>query len=391
MNTQRTIIILAYIAFIALGMPDGLLGVAWPSIRTDFSLPLDAAGILLTAMVAGYLVSSFSSGPLISSLGVGFILAWSCTLTGLALFGYTIAPYWWLVVLLGFAGGLGAGAIDAGLNAYAATHFKEGLMQWLHASYGIGITTGPLIMTFALASLNSWRIGYIIVGGFQIVLALVFVFMLPVWNQNGARCKNTQNQLLTDYKTPMLETLKQPGVWLSMLLFFLYTGSEFSMGTWVYTLLTESRGIDSDVAGFLVGSYWATFTIGRIMAGIFAKRFNVTDMVIYGLICSLFCSLLLLWNPGTLISLGSVTLIGFAIAPIFPALMSRTSARVGMRFSANTIGMQMAAGGLGAAAIPGMIGILAQRTTLEIIPLCLLILFLSLLILHALSLKLKVD
>ncbi|MCB9057475.1 MAG: MFS transporter [Calditrichae bacterium] len=389
MNSRRTVIILAYIAFIALGMPDGLLGVAWPSIRTDFLLPLDAAGMLLTAMVAGYLVSSFSSGPLISRLGVGVILAFSCALTGIALVGYTFVPAWWMVILLGFAAGLGAGAIDSGLNTYAATHFKEGLMQWLHASYGIGITSGPLIMTFTLTSLGSWRMGYIIVGGFQVVLALTFALMLPVWNQKRSDQTNNENTALTDYKTPITETLKQPGVWLSILLFFIYAGCEFSLGTWVYSFLVEARSIDAGIAGLLVGSYWATFTIGRIVAGIFAKRFNVNDMVLYGLICAILCSLLLWLNPGTFLSLGSVTLIGFAIAPIFPAFMSRTSVRVGLRFSANTIGMQMAAASLGVAIIPGLIGVLARRTTLEIIPLCILILFLVLIGLHLYSLRLN--
>ncbi|MRR29767.1 MFS transporter, partial [bacterium] len=149
------LILLAYIAFIALGMPDGLLGVGWPSMQAGFQVPLDALGFFFFAGTAGYLSASFASGYLLRKMGVGSLLAASCGLTGLALFSYTIVPAWWIMVILGLFGGLGAGAIDAGLNTYVAANFSEGLMQWLHASYGIGVTRGPIDMTLGLASLNT--------------------------------------------------------------------------------------------------------------------------------------------------------------------------------------------------------------------------------------------
>src|SRR5512143_2684284 len=180
------LIILAFVAFIALGLPDGLLGVGWPSIRAGFSVPLDAIGMFLAAAVTGYMTSSFLSGFLLSHVGVGRMLAASCFLTGLALIGYTLVPQWWMMVLLGVFAGLGAGAIDAGLNTYVATHFGEGLMQWLHACWGIGITLGPIIMTVGLTSLNTWHFGYRVVGGFQIALATCFVLTLAMWRQSQA-------------------------------------------------------------------------------------------------------------------------------------------------------------------------------------------------------------
>ena len=204
------LVVLAYVAFIALGMPDGLLGVAWPSIRASFSIPMDAVGLLLTACVAGYLTSSFLSGPLIARLGVGNVLAVSCAMTGAGLIGYTLAPAWWMMVLLGVVAGLGAGAIDAGLNTYVAAHFGEGLMQWLHACYGIGVTLGPIIMTIALTTQNSWRLGYRVVGGFQLVLAACFALTLPLWNQKETPTGSEEPKRLTDYKTAMVETLRQP-------------------------------------------------------------------------------------------------------------------------------------------------------------------------------------
>lgn len=173
--------VLAFIAFVSLGLPDGLLGVGWPSIRHAFSMPLDAIGMYLAAVVAGYMTSSFLSGALLVRFGVGRLLAFSCFLTGSALIGYTFVPQWWMMVALGVFTGLGAGAIDAGLNTYVASHFGERLMQWLHASWGVGITIGPLIMTFGLAALSSWRFGYQAVGVFQIALAIGFVMTLSIW------------------------------------------------------------------------------------------------------------------------------------------------------------------------------------------------------------------
>lgn len=369
------LVILAYIAFIALGMPDGLLGVAWPSIREGFGIPLDALGSLLFVSTSGYLLSSFLSGKVIAHIGVGKLLAISCALTGIAMVGYTLVPNWWIMVMLGIFAGLGAGAIDAGLNTYVAANFGEGLMQWLHASYGIGITSGPLIMTMALNSFQSWRIGYIIVGAFQFILAVSFALTLPMWTRGASAIKTEQPVLLTDYKTPILETLKRGRVWLSVLQFFLYTGSEVAVGTWTYSFLTEVRGVNPEAAGLWTGSYWAMFTVGRVLAGLYAKRLGVNKLIISSLLSALLGAVLLWWNPLMVINLLAVGLIGLAIAPIFPGLVSGTSKRVGERFAVNTIGMQMAAASLGVALIPSLIGVLARWFSLEIIPVCLIVLF----------------
>lgn len=388
--SKLSLVLLAYVAFIALGMPDGLLGIAWPSIRGDFGIPLDALGMLLFASVTGYMTSSFLSGTLIARLGVGRLLAISCALTGTALMGYTLVPVWWMMVLLGLAAGLGAGAIDAGLNTYAAAHFGEGLMQWLHASYGIGITIGPVIMTLALANLDSWRFGYRVVGGFQFLMATAFVLTLTWWDNNkGTAAADEPEKRLTDYQTPLSETIRQPRVWLSILLFFLYVGGEVSLGAWAYTLLTESRGIPPQQAGFWAGSYWATFTIGRILAGLYARRLGIHTLVQGGIALALLGALLLWWNPFQAANVLAVGLIGIAVAPVFPAMMSGTSDRVGVHFAANTIGMQMAATGLGGSLIPGLLGVLARRFTLEIVPVCLVVVFLSLFVLYRLSLMTK--
>jgi len=333
------------------------------------------------------MTSSFLSGPLNARLGVGRVLAISCALTGVGLIGYTLVPEWWMMVLLGVVAGLGAGAIDAGLNTYVAAHFGEGLMQWLHASYGIGVTLGPIIMTVALTALNSWRAGYRVVGGFQLALATCFVLTLPMWDQKDASPRSGETKRLTEYKTSMRETLRQPLVWLSALLFFLYVGAEASFGTWTYSLLVESRGINPTMAGLWAGSYWATFTVGRIVAGLYASRVGVNKLVLGGLTGALLGAALLIWNPSEAANLLAVAVIGFSIAPIFPAFMSGTSRRVGAHFAANTIGMQMAATGLGTAVIPSTMGILARQFSLEVIPVCMMVVLAGLFGLYELAIK----
>lgn len=384
-HPKMGLIVLAYVAFIALGMPDGLLGVAWPSVRASFAVPLDAMGALLLTVTAGYLISSFSSGYLIARLGVGHVLAVSCAMTGIGLIGYTLVPAWWMMVSLGVVAGLGAGAIDAGLNTYVAAHFNEKLMQWLHASYGVGVTLGPIIMTLALSVLDSWRTGYVVVGGFQLLLVACFVLTLPLWEQPDEPAASQPSKRLTDYKTPLTNTLREPKVWLSALLFFLYSGAEMTLGAWAYSLLTESRGIPSAVAGLWAGGYWATFTVGRILAGLYANRIGVNALVQGSLACALLGAGLLWWNPADAVSLVAVALIGFAVAPVFPGLVSGTSQRVGAYFAANTIGIQMAAAGLGVAVLPGLAGVLASKISLEIIPVALSVLFAALSGLYRLS------
>jgi fucose permease len=381
-------VLLAYAAFIALGMPDGLLGIAWPTMRADFGVPLDALGMLLIASVTGYMTSSFLSGTLVARLGVGRLLAVSCALTGGALIGYTLVPEWWMMVLLGVVAGLGAGAIDAGLNTYAAAHFNEGLVQWLHASYGIGITLGPIIMTTALTSYDSWQLGYRVVAGFQLLMALAFVLTQSWWAGNQTHTgEGEAPKRLTDYKTPLGQTMRRPRAWLSVSLFLLYVGAEVALGTWAYSLLTESRGVDPAAAGLWVGSYWAMFTIGRILAGLYANRLGVNLLVQLSLGLAILGAVLLWWNPTQQANLIAVALVGIAIAPIFPAMISGTSARVGMRDAANTIGMQMAMTGLGGSLIPATIGVLARRFSLEVVPICLTFLFVTLFVLYRLAIS----
>ncbi len=363
------LILLAFVAFISLGLPDGLLGVAWPSIRADFQRPLDSLGLLMVSSTIGYLTSSFFSGRIMARMGVGMLLAASCFATGCALLAYTLVPSWWLMVAFGVLAGLGAGAIDAGLNTYIAAHYGEGLMQWLHASFGVGVTLGPIIMTAGLNSFNSWRVGYMIVGTAQILLAICFALTASRWKRlPDSDTESEPEQRLTDYKTSLRQTLRQPSVWLSLLLFFLYVGVEVTLGQWVYSLLTEARGISPETGGLWAGSYWGTFTVGRIVAGLYARRISTDLLIRISILTAFIGAVMLAWNPAEWVSLLGIAIVGFAVAPIFPALVSGTEARVGAQHAANTIGMQISAAGLAIAVIPGLAGVLARVFSLEIIP-----------------------
>jgi fucose permease len=372
------VLLLVYSAFIALGLPDSLIGVAWPSMRAYFNVPLDALGLLPLTGTIGYFIASFFSGRLTQKMKVPGLLSASCALTGLVLLFYTISPSWWYIVATGFLSGLGAGAIDAGLNLYTAQNLSRRHMQWLHACWGIGTTAGPLIMTAGLGVFNSWKPGYVAVGTLQIALAVCFAFAIKGWKEksksNGSADKRE--------KQSALASLSNPAVLLSMLFFFLYSGVELALGMWGYTILTESRGISTVIAGVLAGSYWGLFTAGRILAGFYTKHVKTHLLVFTSLSLGLAGAIMLWLNISQALSLAGFVLTGFAIAPVFPSMVSATKDRVGLKHEANAIGMQMSAAALGSALLPGLEGILARRFSPEAIVVFLMILFVLMIILY---------
>ncbi len=376
------LIIISFIAFISLGLPDGLLGVAWPGIRDYFDLPVDALGIILIFGTGGYMLSSFMSGVLMRRLGIGKLLSLSCAATAGSLFVYASTSNWWIFVMFATISGLGAGAIDAGINTYVAKYHNSRMMQWLHASWGVGITSGPVIMTLGISLTSRWQSGYLVVSFAIAMLATVFLVTKSMWNGitvNGSE----EHHIETD--ASLLETLKIIPAHLSMLIFFLYTGVELGLGMWTYSLLTESRGVAPEVAGFITGSYWGMFTIGRIIAGLYAKRIADRKLIYISVSLALLGIGLLLTNSGQLTSILGIGVAGFAIAPIFPGLVSSTVSRVGQIHQANTIGLQIAASGFGITIVPSLAGVLAKIYGLEVIPLYLLtVLSLMLLVFAAL-------
>lgn len=351
---------LAYAAFISLGLPDGLTGVAWPSIRATFGLSLDALGALIGSATVGYMLSSFSSGRILARIGVGWLLVLSCLATALSLLGYGLAPAWVVMVALGLLAGLGAGAIDAGLNTYAAEQFSARTMSWLHASFGLGAATGPLLMSGVLSAGQPWRLGYLIVGVAQLLLAACFAFTRHEW-----RAHHDEAQAAPAASAPLAASLRLPAAWLSILLFFLYTGLEVAAGTWLYTLLTESRGLRPAEAGLWVSAYWGSLTVGRVFSGAIVERLTVPTLLRLSMAGAVLGTLLIWVNLSPWLALVGAVLLGFALAPMFPSFMTLTPARMGPAHAANTIGFQVAAAMLGGAALVGGFGLLAERVGLE--------------------------
>lgn len=355
-------ILAAYASFILLGMYAGLLGLAWPSMRAEFGLELDAAGVLLLLSTTGYLMGSFVTGPLAARIGSGnmFILGAALMVFGLA--GFAVAPSWVLIIITGFIASLGSGFIDAGLNAYIAAGYGARVMNWLHACFGVGITIGPLIMTAALSA-GSWRTGYAVTAAFGVLVTVILVLLRSSW-ENVPRRVGGPAQVK---RVAALETLRLPQVWIGIAVFFLLVGMESVPGQWAYSLFTEMRAMSIEAAGFWVSLYWASFTLGRMIFGTFSITLPRVTLIRLGLTFSTLGALLLWLNPLQVGGVVGLLLLGFAQAPLFPILVLETANRLGAGHAENAIGFQVAGAGLSIAILPGLVGVLAREIDLEVL------------------------
>ncbi len=383
-KSRPLLLALAYLSFISLGLPDGVLGVAWPEVRSYFNQPLDALGPLLVMSTLGYLLASFNCGRILNRMNVGVLLAWSCALTAMSLFGYALTPMWWLMIACAALAGLGAGAIDTGLNAYAATHFSASAMNWLHAFYGIGATLGPAIMTSVLNAQQPWQWGYAIIGSAQLILALSFGATNKFWiDGKPADAQSTYASLATNARG----VLHLPAMWLGLGAFFIYAAVESVAGAWAFSLFTQSRGVTVLVAGTWTSVYWGSLTAGRLLSGFVVPHVPLPRLL-RGSMLGIALGATLLWlNLAELLSFLGLSLIGFCCAPIFPALVSTTPQRVGAAHTAHAVGYQMTVAMLGLSLWPSLIGVLAKKFSLEIMPPAVLFAALVLFALHELLLK----
>ena len=345
------LISLMFIGFISLGLPDGLLGVAWPSFSAERGVPLSALGYILTAGTSGFIIASLFSGRLIARLGVGRLLAAASLTTALSLIGIGLVTSWWLLLLLALLLGAGGGCIDGGLNNYAAATTSPRVLAWLHGCYGIGATAGPLLMTTILAAGRPWSLGYLIIGTVQLLLALTFLQSSGLWAAHAPTERHTVRS-----RVGLRATLGRPVVWPNALLFTLYTGLEASAGQWTYTLFTIGRGIEPATAGLWIALYWGGLTFGRFATGVVATRFTPRALLWSGSLGALVSAILIALPGMPWASAIGMPLLGIALAPIFPALIGTTAKRVGSDHASNTIGIQLAAASIGAAAIPWVIG-----------------------------------
>lgn len=389
MKTSRSstlLLVLAYVGFVSLGLPDGLLGVASPSIRASFELAPEDIGELLVSFTTGYLLSSFNGGTLVARIGVGALLALSALATSVSLLGYALVSSW--TAMLGFAvlSGLGSGAIDAGLNTWVATSFTARTVNWLHGFYGVGAATGPLVMTAVLASGRPWRSGYAIVGVFQLVLAATFAATRRRWETApdpaaaaGGAPAATEPTMST---ARPIQTLRLPATWLGIAVFFLYTGTEATAGVWAYSVLTQSRGVDSETAGLWVSLFWTGLTVGRFGFGFVADHVRLLALLRASMAAiALGAALFTAGGAGLAAAVGLVVS-GLGMAPIFPSLIATTPARLGPRHTGNAVGFQVGAAILGAALLPSLTGLLVGGLGLEVVGPSMLAAALGLLALH---------
>jgi fucose permease len=376
---------LAFVGFVSLGLPDGVLGVAWPSVRATFGLAISQLGLLLAVSVVGYLLASFNSGTLVARLGVGGLLFASSVVIVVGLLGYAAAPSWAVMVGCGLFAGLGAGAIDAGLNAYAAHHFTPRAVTWLHACYGVGATLGPLTMTAVLARGAPWRAGYVLLAAALSIMAVGFFVTRRWWESPAGSDESARREDATEH-AGLVETLARPAVWLGIVLFFVYTGLEVAAGQWSYSLFTTGRGVAPARAGVWVGAYWASLTAGRLLFGAAASYVEPRRIVRLATAVVPLGALLVWLNPTPLLSFIGLASMGFFLAPVFPLLVAQTPARLGARHATRAIGFQVAAATLGAAALPGLAGVLARAYGLEVIGPYLLAAAVALALLHEMTL-----
>lgn len=362
---KNRVIALAFASFIVFGISGSLLGIAWPSMQEKFGVSLDSFGLLLVAPTIAALVASFFSGRIIVRLGNAVTLMIACALIGLGLIAYGVSPSWTSLLVLGALLGGGSGLLDASMNAYFAGAFGPRLMNWLHAAFGVGATIGPIIMTAVFAAGLTWEWGYVVVGFVTLAVSMLYIATRKDWAlQYSSESVESQQAIVVP---PLRTTLRQPLVWVGIMLFFLFAGVEITAGNWAYSLFTQSRGVDAAQAGMWVSLYWGVFTLGRIVFGAFANRFDPMAVVRWCIIGAIAGALVLWWNPVNAVGFIGLAIMGFAQAPIFPLMVSTTPNRLGRGHSANAIGFQVGAAGLGIAMVPGMAGVLAGSAGLETI------------------------
>jgi len=367
---------LAFIGFVSLGLPDAVIGVAWPSVRDTFQLRQGAVGLVLVVSGVGYLLSSFFAGRLMHTFGIGLVLAASTGLVATAMYGFAFSTMWATFVFCALVHGLGSGAIDSGLNGYAAHHMSARHLIWLHACYCFGALIGPVLMSTVLANGRHYSAGYSAVGGTMLAMSIVFLITHQSWGETSS----TANSIRLPVGAG--SALRYLAVWLQMAVFFLYTGLEVAFSQWTFTVLTESRHVSPGTAGIAVGVYWGCIGAGRVVSGLIADRVGIDRLLRYCLLGAGIGALLFAARLPVEAAFLGLSLAGFGLAPVFPCLMSRTPQRLGAELSAHAIGFQVGAAMIGAAVVPGTLGIMAGMGGLEAVPVGTVVLFGILSLLH---------
>jgi fucose permease len=363
------LLVIIYIAYISLGLPDSLLGTAWPAAYIALGVPVSMAGIISAVISCNTIVSSLLSSRVIRWLGTGLTTTISVSMTAAALFGFSLSPNYWTMVLFAIPLGLGAGSVDAALNNFVALHYKARHMNWLHSFWGIGASLGPVIMSYYLAR-SGWRSGYSTIGWIQTGLVVVLIASLPLWMRasNGQKAAETSGKVFS-----IKELLKVKGARQALTAFFCYCAVESTAGLWGSSFLVLLRGICPETAASWVSLYYFGITLGRFISGFLTMRINNRNLIRIGLVLIVTGILLVMTPSIDFILMCGFFMIGLGCAPIFPSLIHDTPENFGSDMSQSMIGLQMACAYVGTTLMPPLFGLIGQYISMGLLPVYLMI------------------
>ncbi len=377
----QLLLVIIYISFISLGLPDSLLGAAWPSIYPQFDVPVSYAGIISMIIAFGTIVSSLQSDRLTRKLGTGKVTAISVAVTAAALFGFSISSSFIMLCIWAVPYGLGAGSVDASLNNYVALHYKSRHMSWLHCMWGVGATVGPYIMGFALTKGMGWNAGYRIISILQVILTAILIFSLPLWK--GRTDESVAGGAEKGGKALSLrEILHIPGAKEVMICFFCYCAVEQTAGLWASSYLALHKGISAEKAAGFAGMFFIGITIGRALSGFITMKLSDKQMVRLGqLIIGI--GIIMMFLPfGENMALAGFITIGLGCAPIYPSIIHSTPEHFGADRSQAIIGVQMASAYVGTLLMPPLFGLIAQNISVALLPIYLIVILILMVFMH---------
>ncbi len=378
------LLVLIYVCFISLGLPDSLLGSAWPVMHNEIGVPVSYAGIISMTITAGTILSSLFSDKLLRKFGAGLVTAVSVTTTAICLFGFSISSQFWMLILWAIPFGLGAGGVDAILNNYVALNFKAQHMSWLHCMWGVGASISPYIMSFALVNLENWSGGYLIVSIIQIALSFIIFISVPIWKKGSK-----ENDIDKQEKTKALSfkkifTIK--GALPCFLMFFCYCALEVSASLWASTYLVEKWSFAPEVAAGYASMFYIGVTFGRFVNGFLAMRLGDKTLIRIGSL-GIAIGIVLLFIPYNFIfALIGFIIIGLGCSPIYPCIIHMTPNVFGADKSQAMIGVQIAFAYIGILAMPPLFGVIAEKISISLLPVYLFIFLLLIFIMHELVL-----
>ena len=355
-----------YLSFISLGLPDGLLGAAWPTMCLEMDVPVSYAGWISVTISMGTIVSSLLSDRLTLRFGTGKVTAVSVAMTALALFGFSVTKNYWLLFVWAVPYGLGAGSVDASLNNYVALHYTSRHMSWLHCMWGLGASIGPYIMGFALTGGMGWAAGYRYVGLLQIVLTVVLFLSLPIWKERNRMMEGEPG--VRQEPLAFREIIKIPGAKEVLVAFFCYCALEQTAILWGSTYLVRLLSMDEERAASLASMFFIGITSGRFLSGFLTIKLRDEDMIRLGQAIILVGVVVMLLPLGETAAIAGLILIGLGCAPLYPCVIHSTPEHFGEENSQAIIGVQMASAYTGTLLMPPVYGILANRFTPALLP-----------------------